>query len=113
MSFTDIIKTLLPLLLILGLLFGTLMLIKKYSFSINGKKSKLLKIDVLNNHMILPKKYLSVVRVENKLLLLGVSENGITLLKEYDYVPGSESGETESGFKQTFLDVLKQNIGMR
>ncbi|MBI1938175.1 MAG: flagellar biosynthetic protein FliO [Ignavibacteriales bacterium] len=113
MSFLDIIKTLLPLLLILGMLFGALMLIRKYSFSINGKKSKLLKIDVLNNHPILPKKYLSVVRVEDKLLLLGVSESGITLIKEYDYVPGSDSEQNESGFKQTFLDVLKQNIGKR
>lgn len=113
MSFLDIIKTLLPLVLILGLLFFALIMVRKYSFSINGKKSKLLKIEVLNNHLIMPKKYLSVVRVQDKILLLGISENNITLLKEYDYSPQLDDDLTQSEIKKTFLDLLKQNLGIR
>jgi len=113
MSFLDIIKTLLPLVLILGLLFFALIMVRKYSFSINGKKSKLLKIEVINNHLIMPKKYVSVVRVQDKILLLGISENNITLLKEYDYSPSLDDDLTQGEIKKTFLDLLKQNLGIR
>lgn len=113
MSFFDIIKTLVPLLLILGLLFFALIMVRRYSFSINGKKSRLLKIEVLNNHLILPKKYLSVVRVQDKILLLGISENNITLLKEYDYTQLPDEDISQGQFKKTFIDLLKQNLGMR
>lgn len=113
MSFLDIIKTLIPLILIIALLFFALIMVRRYSFSINGKKAKLLRIEVLNNHLILPKKYLSVVRVQDKIFLLGISENNITLLKEYDYNPTLEEDISQSEFKKTFFDLLKQNLGMR
>lgn len=113
MTFFDIIKALLPLILILALLFFALIVVRKYSFSINGKKSKLLKIEVLNNHLIMPKKYLSVVRVQDKILLLGISENNITLLKEYDYNQSLETDLEQSEIKKTFLELLKQNLGIR
>lgn len=113
MTFFDIIKALLPLILILGLLLFALIMVRRYSFSINGKKSKLLKIEVLNNHLIMPKKYLSVVRVQDKILLLGISENNITLLKEYDYNQSLETDIEQGEIKKTFLELLKQNLGIR
>ncbi len=113
MSFLDIIKTLLPLVLILGLLLFALIMVRRYSFSINGKKSKLLKIEVLNNHLIMPKKYLSIVRVQDKILLLGISENSITLLKEYNYSPSLDEDLNQREIKKSFLDLLKQNLGIR
>ncbi|HOI28418.1 MAG TPA: flagellar biosynthetic protein FliO [Melioribacteraceae bacterium] len=113
MSFMDIVNTILPLLLILGLLFLALIMIRKYSFSINRNKSNLLKIEVMNNHLILPKKYLSVVRVEDKLLLLGISEGNISLIKEYDFDSSDEIQAPQSELKQTFKEILKQNLGMR
>ncbi|MEW6507404.1 MAG: flagellar biosynthetic protein FliO [Bacteroidota bacterium] len=113
MSLMDIVNTIVPLLLILGLLFLALVMIRKYSFSINRKKSTLIKIEVINNHLILPKKYLSVVRVEDKLLLLGISEGNVTLIKEYDYKPGEDNRVNSGDIKQTFKDLLKQNLGLR
>ncbi|MEG8945589.1 flagellar biosynthetic protein FliO [Rosettibacter firmus] len=113
MTFFDIIKALLPLILILGLLLFALIMVRRYSFSINGKKSKLLKIEVLNNHLIMPKKYLSVIRVQDKILLLGISENNITLLKEYDYNQSLETDIEQGEIKKTFLELLKQNLGIR
>ena len=113
MTFFDIIKSFIPLILILGLLFGVLILVRKYSFSMNGKKSRSLNVDVITNQLILPKKYISFVRVQDKVLVLGVSENNITLLKEIDYssVESDELIKTES--KPNFLDILKQNLGIR
>jgi flagellar protein FliO/FliZ len=109
----DIVNTILPLFLILGLLFLALVMIRKYSFSINRKKTNLLKIEVMNNHLILPKKYISVVRVEDKLFLLGISEGNVTLLKEYDYKPTDDKDTNPGDIKQTFKDLLKQNLGLR
>ncbi|MCK9279924.1 MAG: flagellar biosynthetic protein FliO [Melioribacteraceae bacterium] len=113
MSFWEIISGMLPLILLIALLFGALVLVKRYSFSINGRKSKLLKIEVLNNQMILPKKYLSVVKVEDKVLLLGISENNITLIKEYEFDESMEIDNNLPVDKGSFVDILKQNLGIK
>jgi flagellar protein FliO/FliZ len=113
MSIIEIIKSFIPLILIFGLLFGVLILVKKYSFSLNGKKTNLLNINVLFNQMILPKKYLSVVRVENKLLILGISENNISLLKELEYNPAQPNETNIKDNKQNLINIFKQNLGMK
>ncbi|MBI5730678.1 MAG: flagellar biosynthetic protein FliO [Ignavibacteriales bacterium] len=113
MSFIDIIKSIVPLLLILALLFGILILVRRHSFSLNGKKAKNINVNVLFNQMILPKKYLSFVKIKDKLLVLGISENNISLLKEFDYndFEGDELGTNLS--KPNFVEILKQNLGIR
>ncbi len=113
MTFFEIIKSFIPLLLLLGLLFGVLILVRKYSFSMHGKKSRALNIDVLTNQLILPKKYISVVRVQNKVLVLGVSENNISLLKEIDYTSPEIDDIVKTEGKPNFVDILKQNLGIR
>jgi flagellar protein FliO/FliZ len=50
--------------------------------------------------MIMPKKFLSVVRVNNKLLILGVSENNISLLKEIDADETDLMNETNTNLNQ-------------
>ena len=117
MSFFEILKAFLPLVLIVGLLYGVLFFVKKYGISFKGKKFNTVPIDVLNSQMIMPKKFISVVRVENNLLVLGVSEHSITLLKELDLPPEKiEETNTKSPYgmdKNNFLDVLKKNLGMK
>ena len=114
MSFLDILKSFIPLLLILGLLFGVLILVRKFSFTMNGKKSQMFKLDVISNQLILPKKYLSVVRVRDKVLILGISENNITLLKELEYCDMEEDVNIEQkDLKKNFVDAFKRNLGIR
>lgn len=113
MSVSDLLKALLPLILILGLLFGAMMLLRKYSFRGKGKDSGILKIRVLNNKMIMPKKFISVIRVEDKLLVLGLSESSITLLKEFDLPENSRTDSASLQEDESFLAVLKKNIGMK
>ncbi len=112
MSFLDIVKSILPLIIIAGLLFGVLLLVRKYSFSITGKKLRNLKVDVLHNQLILPKKYLSFVRIEDKILVLGISENNISVLQELNYNEFEESNTEFQKTKLSFIDILKQNMGM-
>ncbi len=113
MNFIDILKSIIPLLFVLGMLYGVLVLVRKYSFSLSGKKIKNLHIDVVHNQLILPKKYLSLVRVKDKLLVLGISENSINVLKELDYEEFVNTNENEIESKGNFVDILKQNLGMK
>jgi flagellar protein FliO/FliZ len=113
MSFIDIIKSIVPLVLILGLLFGILILVKRHSFSLNGKKIKNINVSVLFNQVILPKKYLSFVKIKDKLLVLGISENNITLLKEFDYDDFDNDEIDKDRTKLNFVEILKQNLGIR
>jgi len=112
MSFIDIIKSFLPLVIIFILLFGVLLLVKKYSFSLSGKKMQSLNINIIHNQLILPKKYLSLVRVQNKILLLGISENNITLLKELDDTLKNED-DFLSDEKPNLIEIFKQNLGIK
>lgn len=113
MTFFDVLKSLVPIVIVLGLLYGILMLVRKYSFSLNGKKIKNLHVDVIHNQIILPKKYLSLVRIKDKLLVLGISENNISVLKEFDYDEFVEKESAENNLKPNFVEVLKQNLGMK
>lgn len=112
MTFLDIVKSIIPLFIVLGLLYGILILVRKYSFSLNSKKIKNFHIDVLHNQLILPKKYLSLVRIKDKILVLGICENNISVLKEFDYEEFSDE-EATTILKPNFVDVLKQNLGMK
>jgi flagellar protein FliO/FliZ len=113
MTFFDILKSLVPIVVVLGLLYGILLLVRKYSFSLNGKKIKNLHIDIIHNQLILPKKYLSLVRIKDKLLVLGICENNISVLKEFNYDEFDENASDANALKPNFVDVLKQNLGMK
>lgn len=114
MDFFDVLKALLPLVLVIGLLYAVLLFIKRKGITVTGKRSKIFNIDVLSTQSIMPKKYISVVRVENKYLVLGVSEQSINLLKELDVDENrmDELADVESP-KNNFLDILKKNLGMK
>ncbi|MDP3148073.1 MAG: flagellar biosynthetic protein FliO [Ignavibacteria bacterium] len=114
MGFVDVLKALFPLVLVIGLLYAVLIFIKRKGITVTGRKSKIFHIDVLSTQSIMPKKYISVVRVENKYLVLGVSDQSINLLKELDVDESivDEPLEDESS-KNNFLDILKKNLGMK
>ena len=106
MSFFEILKLIFPLLLICFMLYGLLVFVKRYSFKRGG--SSLLDIKVINNQMIMPKKFLSVVKVKDKLLILGISENNITLLKEIEADATDFMNETEANHTQGFAEIFKK-----
>ncbi len=113
MSFLDIVKALIPLIIIVGLLYGVLLFIKKYGISFKGNKAGSVSINVISTQMIMPKRFISVVKVEDKLLVLGVSDNSITLLKELEYSDEIENPYNQTETKNNFVDLLKKNLGIR
>lgn len=108
MSFLDLIKLLLPLFIICGLLFGVLYFVKKYSFKKNG--SSQLNIKVISSQLLMPKKFISVVRINDKLLVLGVSENNITLLKEFEAEAELQLEEPKMNTLSAFTEMFKKNL---
>ncbi len=88
------------------MLYGLLVFVKKYSFKRSGKA--LLDIKVISNQMIMPKKFLSVVKVKDKLLILGISETGITLLKEIDADENDLMNEAYTNPNQGFAEIFKK-----
>ncbi len=117
MGFYDLVKTFFPLILIVGILYIILHFVKKSGFSIRGGKSKFSKnfnIKVISTQMIMPKKFISIVKVKDKFLVLGVSENSINMLKEFDdEIDYEEQPDTESNNENNFLMILKKNLGIR
>ncbi len=113
MSFLDILKAIVPLILIVGLLYGVLFFIKKYGISFKGNKKGSVSINVISSHMIMPKKFISVVKVDDKLLVLGVSDHSISLLKELDQPEELCDTFSDKDNKTNFLDLLKKNIGLK
>ena len=113
MSFLDIIKAVIPLFFIVGLLYGVLLLVKKYGISIKANKSGSVSVNILSSQMIMPKKFISIVKVEDKLLVLGISEHSITLLKELDQPVEPAKQIINYDDKNNFLDMLKKNLGLR
>ncbi|MBA4252134.1 MAG: hypothetical protein C0425_02145 [Chlorobiaceae bacterium] len=112
MYFFDLLKAFIPLLLVLGLLYAVLYFIRKNSLTIGGKKGTLLKIKVLSSQLIFPKKYITLVQIEDKILVLGITENGMNVLKELDAAELADQKVIENP-NENFIDILKKNFGKK
>jgi flagellar protein FliO/FliZ len=117
MGFYDVIKVFFPLVLIVGLLYTVLHFVKKSGFSIRSNNSKFYKnlnIKVISNQMIMPKKFISIVKIKDKFLVLGISENSINMLKELDDENEyDEQVYNEKNSENNFLSILKKNLGFK
>lgn len=114
MTFLGILKAIIPLLLIVGLLYGVLIFVKKYGLSFKGKINHgSPNIKVISTQMIMPKKFISVVRIEENLLVLGISDHSITVLKELEPSSIPQNEMIEKFGKDNFLSILKKNLGFK
>lgn len=120
MEFFNIIKVIFLLIFILGLMYGTLYLARKYFFTFDKNSKKLVKIKVLSTQMIMPKKFIQVVQVHDKILVLGVSDHSVNLLQEFNGATAARMVEEDTvrndfkdNLKENILETLKKNLGMR
>jgi len=115
MNFWDISKIFIVLVGILGGVYFLLYLLKRYMFSGQLSKAQGIKIDVLNTQVITPKKYISVVKVNEKYLILGISDQSINLLDTLENIPEITPEQNKIGIedKPSFLELLKKNMGIR
>lgn len=112
MSIVDILTTILPLFLVVGLLYAALLFVRKGGFVLGNKQNKISQLKVISTQTIMHKKYVSIVKVQNSYLVLGISENSITLLKELDSLD-EMNGDIQTQEKPKFSDIFKQNLGLK
>ncbi|NCD24469.1 MAG: flagellar biosynthetic protein FliO [Deltaproteobacteria bacterium] len=84
------IKMAAGLLLILGLIFLGLALLRRHGFAGRVQSGGRVALRVEDRIVLGPRKQVVMVRFLNKLLLLGVTDSGITLITEADHDPHSE-----------------------
>ncbi|MFO7445025.1 MAG: flagellar biosynthetic protein FliO [Ignavibacteriaceae bacterium] len=121
MGFFDILGAFVPLIIIVALLYGVLIFVKKYGYNLKGKEFSPLDIKVISTKMIMPKRFISVIKVQDKLLVLGVSEHSINLLKELESdIEDSKTDNTAETWNSgvinsggSFFNILKKNIGIK
>ncbi len=112
MSTVDILTTILPLFLVVGLLYAALLFIRKSGIVMGNNQNKFSQIKVISTQSIMNKKFISIVKVQNSYLVVGIAENSITLLKELDSID-DENEKTKVETKPKFSEILKQNLGMK
>ncbi len=114
MSTWDVLQIFLVLFLLMAVMYILLYLVKKYIFTFDRKSSGKFKVNVLATQLIMPRKYISLVKIKNKVYLLGVSEQSITLLdkeESEDYEIDDEVNEQLSS--SNFMDYLKKSMGKK
>jgi len=111
-----IIRLFLSLVLIIGLIYLSLFLLKKSSFGLKKNRTGDL-IQVLEKCYISPKKGIFIVKIGSKFLALGVTETQINLLSELDSSPESKSDlkdkvVSEKEIRATFLQKIKGKLNL-
>lgn len=112
-SFYDVIKVILILAALAGILYGALYVMKKYFYSFQGAKSGQIPMKVLATQSIMPKRYISAVRIMDKVFLIAISDQQITLLDKLDEVPEDLLADDSEIEKLNFMDVFKQSMGKK
>ena len=111
-----IIRLFLSLVLIIGLIYLSLFLLKKSSFGLKKNRTGDL-IQVLEKCYISPKKGIFIVKIGSKLLALGVTETQINFLSEINLNPDSKTDlkdkvVSEKEIRATFLQKIKGKLNL-
>jgi flagellar protein FliO/FliZ len=107
---------LLPLFLVIILLYSVLYFVKKYGLRFSPQQFQFGGIRVVSTQQIMPKKYISLIKVEDKLLIVGVSDNSFSMLKEIDCpeeLLDSNIPQPKSILPANLKDIIKKNLGMK
>ncbi len=100
----SVLKLLFSLSFVIGMIFLTTYLYKKFSNTNIGKLgSKGTFLKVLTTLPIGTKKYLSVIKAGDKFLLIGITDNSVNLITELENVEIEESSS-----KNNFVGILRK-----
>lgn len=112
-NFWDILKAFFPIIVILGILFLILRYVRKFYAPVKGINTSNFQIKVLATQMIMPKKYVAILKIKDKVLVVGVAENSVNLLKELELEASDiiEPGTTVE--KNSFVDLLRKNLSLK
>lgn len=111
MNYWDIVNIFFVLIILLGVMYVLLYLMKKFLYPSSSKGNNGFNINVLSTQIIMPKKFLSIVKVKDKIYLLGISEQSINLIDELDNDGSFEEVKSTQLTNTNFFDVFKKSLG--
>ncbi len=102
-----VVKAFLTMMMIVGLMFALLVVVRKYLFNRSNISNDNMK--VLSSLSLQPKKSIFLVKVFNKVMLVGISDNSIAALGEITDDETLEIIESTAQRKQMkgFSEILK------
>ena len=112
-NFWDIIKSLVPIIVVLGILYGVLKYVKKYYNPVKGINVSNFQVKVLATHAIMPRKYVSILKIKDKIFIVGIADNSISLLKEMDVEEADIDNSGSIVEKNSFVDLLRKNLSLK
>ncbi len=107
----EIIKIFLVLFALLGVMYFMLLLAKRFLYSVDSKNSKLFNINVLSTQALMPKRFVSVVKIQDKLYVLGVSDYSVNLIDKIDSPEDFDLNSEQTSGQPNFMDYLKKSLG--
>ncbi len=114
MGIGDFLYVFAVLLVLFGVMFGLLYLVKKYMFSFTSKGGQSVDIKVLSTKALMPKKFVSLVKIQGKVYVLGISEHSVNLIDKLTDDDLEITGpEIERKEIPSFKELLKKNLGMK
>lgn len=108
MGFFDIVRIFFVLILLLGIMYGLLYLVKKYIYTPGSSSGKSHGIKILSTQMIMPKKFISIIQIIDTVYIIGITDQSLTLLdkttdKEQFNVPAPEH-------EKNLLDHIRKSL---
>lgn len=113
MEIWDLFKAFLPLFVIVGILYLVLRYIRKFYVPVKGVNISNFQVKVLTTQMIMPKKYVAVIKIKDSVLVVGMSDNSMSLLKELDIEKGDVADTSIVVEKNSFVDLFKKNLSLK
>lgn len=111
MGASDILYIFFVMIILLGVMYSLLYIVKKFLFNAGSKGRKNVNISVISTQPLMAKKFLSVVKIEDKYFVLGISDHSINLIDKLDNFTEDEDEIIEK--PKSFLDHLKSNMVRR
>ncbi len=108
------IKALFSLLLVVGLIGGTLWALKKFSSFGKPAGDTRLAMNIIGTLHLQPKRAVYAIQVENKILLVGVTDHSITTLSEMPtgtLVQNEIQKEKQSANVRSFFSLFTEQLG--
>ncbi len=105
-------RLVLSLTLIVGLIYASIYLLKRFSSGAKRKSARR-EIEVLERTFIAPKRLIYLVKVRSKTLVLGVTDSNISLLTELSEMPNQKDNSANSCFdpsvkNKTFSGLMQE-----
>ncbi len=114
MSVSDYLYIFFVLGVLLGIMYLLLLVVKKFLYNSKSLNNGKINFSVVTTKPIMPKKYVSIIKVKEKYYLLGVSENSINLIDKLNPDDIEIKNDAKSDFsKPSFMELFKKNMGLK